>query len=85
MDNKCPKCGEKLSLFYLKEECPKCGANILYYDMERRLEEDADKAEAEFAKFNEILDKFTPKFIKKRRQKKADAEESEKIGVHIEE
>ena len=26
MDNKCPKCGEKLSVFYLKETCPKCGA-----------------------------------------------------------
>ena len=39
-NNKCPKCGEKLSFFYLKQNCPKCGANLLYYDFENRLEED---------------------------------------------
>lgn len=71
MDNKCPKCGKKLSLFYLKEECPECGASIMYYDMEKRLEEDAAKAEAEYEKLNALLDKVTPGFIKKRREKKA--------------
>ncbi len=69
MDNKCPKCGEKLSVFYLQENCPKCGANILYYNMEERLEEDAKKAEAEYAKAWALLDKVTPKFIKKRKEK----------------
>ena len=47
MENKCPKCGAKLSVFYLKPECPKCGCNIMNYNMEERLEADADKAEAE--------------------------------------
>ena len=53
MENKCPKCGAKLSVFYLKPECPKCGCNIMNYNMEERLEADADKAEAEWvtAKF----------------------------------
>lgn len=55
MDNKCPKCGKKLSLFYLKENCPECGCNIMYYDMENRLEEDAKKAEAEFEKLDRVL------------------------------
>lgn len=74
MDNKCPKCGEKLRLFYLKENCPKCGANIMYYDMERRLEEDAKKAEEEYEKLGELLQKVTPKFIKKIMNKKKDEE-----------
>lgn len=88
MDNKCPKCGEKLSIFYLKENCPHCGANIMYYNMDKRLEEDAAKAEAEYEKLSQFLDKITPKFIKKRMQKKKEEEESsqeeEKIGVSIE-
>lgn len=75
MDNKCPKCGEKLRLFYLKENCPKCGANIMYYDMERRLEEDAKKAEEEYEKLDRILEKVTPKFIKKFMNKKSSNEE----------
>ena len=61
MENKCPKCGAKLSVFYLKPECPKCGCNIMNYNMEERLEADADKAEAELAKF--------------KKKKKADKEE----------
>ncbi|MDE5994661.1 MAG: hypothetical protein K2G60_04025 [Oscillospiraceae bacterium] len=47
LDNKCPKCGEKLSLFYLKQECPKCKTNLLYYGLEDRLEQDRIKAEKE--------------------------------------
>ena len=75
MDNKCPKCGEKLSIFYLKETCPKCGVNILYYNMDKRLEEDAAKAEAEYEKLDQFIDKITPKFIKKRMNKKKDEQE----------
>lgn len=47
LENKCPKCGEKLSLFYLKQECPKCKTNLLYYGLEDRLEQDRIKAEKE--------------------------------------
>lgn len=65
MDNKCPKCGQKLGLFYMKQNCPNCGVNIMYYNMEERLEEDAAKAEAEYARFDEFIEKRTPKFIKK--------------------
>lgn len=61
MDNKCPKCGEKLSIFYLKPECPKCGCNIMNYNMEARLEEDAAKAQAEWDKVDKILSKFKRK------------------------
>lgn len=62
MDNKCPKCGEKLSLFYLKQNCPHCNCDLVNYDLERRLEEDSVKAEAEFEAINKIVLKVKSKF-----------------------
>lgn len=58
MDNRCPKCGKKLKLTYLKPECPDCGCDINYYDYENRLEQDAIKAEAEFEWLEKMLNKF---------------------------
>lgn len=55
LDNKCPKCGEKLSIFYLKQECPKCKTNLLYYDLENRLEHDRITAEKEANAVNRFL------------------------------
>lgn len=52
VENKCPSCNKKLSMFYLKQECPHCGANILYYNLEERLKADAQKAEKEVEAFN---------------------------------
>lgn len=52
MSSKCPKCGEKLSSFYLKQTCPKCGVNLLYYKLDEQLEADAEKAAAEVEKVN---------------------------------
>ena len=75
MDNKCPKCGKKLSIFYLKQNCPECGCNIMYYDMEKRLEEDSVKAEAEWEKLNRILAGIIPKSIREKRAKKKEANE----------
>lgn len=73
MDNKCPKCHKKLSIFYLKPNCPYCNCNIVYYDMENRLEEDAKKAEEDYAKLDKMIKKitkiFVPKFIRKRIEK----------------
>lgn len=67
--DKCPKCGKKLSMFYVKQTCDECGCDILYYDMDKRLEEDAAQAEKEFEVLEKILDKVTPSFIKKRKEK----------------
>ena len=50
----------------MENKCPKCGCNIMNYNMEERLEADADKAEAEWAKAEKLLAKF---------KKKADKEE----------
>lgn len=66
MENKCPKCGKKLGLFYIKETCKDCGCNLMYYNMESRLEEDHLKAEAEFQKLDEIKAKFA-KFLPKKK------------------
>lgn len=46
-DKYCPKCGKKLSLFYLKPNCPGCGVDLLRYDAEGRLERDAQQAAKE--------------------------------------
>mgnify|MGYP003287609274 CR=1 FL=1 len=55
---KCPKCNAKLRLIDWRPECPKCGVNMVYYGMEERLLADAEKAEAEHAKFQKGLDRF---------------------------
>lgn len=48
MNNKCPKCGKRLSPLYLRQTCPHCGVNLVYYNAEERLEQDAVRAEAEW-------------------------------------
>ena len=58
MADKCPKCGKKLSFFYVKQNCNECGCDILNYNREERLEKDAQQAEAEFAKLDELLGKL---------------------------
>ena len=45
MSNMCPKCGAKLSPFYLKPNCPSCGVNIVQYGFDERLESDKIRAE----------------------------------------
>ena len=71
MERKCPKCGGKLGIFDLKPNCPHCGCSIMYYDMDKRLEEDSVKAEAEWQKLDEIL-------IKKKRAAREEKEKNEK-------
>lgn len=52
VENKCPNCGEKLSIFYLKQECPKCKTNLLYYNLDEKLKADAEQAQKEVDAFN---------------------------------
>lgn len=51
----CPKCNEKLSPFYFKQTCPKCGANLLYYNLETNLKNDAQVAENEWGAIERFL------------------------------
>lgn len=55
MNNRCPKCNEKLSPFYMKETCPKCGVNLLYFDLENKLEADEQKAREEVETVNRFV------------------------------
>ncbi len=58
----CPKCGVKLKLTDIKPTCPKCGINLIYYGMEERLLEDADKAESEHARMQKKIDRVKASF-----------------------
>ncbi len=51
----CPKCNEKLSPFYMKQNCPKCGTNLVYYDLDKRLEADHEKAIKEQEAVDRVL------------------------------
>ena len=59
----CPKCGAHLKLTDWRPTCPHCGINLIYYGMEERLLEDADKAESEHAVFQKKLDRLKASFI----------------------
>lgn len=55
----------------MKQNCPKCGANLLYYGIEDRLKEDAEKAKEEVETFWRIIRKIdranlVEKYYKKR-------------------
>lgn len=51
----CPKCGEKLSPLYMKQNCPKCNTNLVYYDLENRLKADHEKAMKEQEAVDRVL------------------------------
>lgn len=55
MNNTCPKCGKKISPFYMKENCPYCNVNLLYFNMEENLKSDALKAQKEVDAVNKFL------------------------------
>lgn len=55
MNNICPKCGKKISPFYMKENCPYCNVNLLYYNMEDNLKADAAQAQKEVDAVNRFL------------------------------
>ena len=59
----CPKCGRKLTIFDWKPNCPGCGVNLVYYGMEERLLDEADKAEAEHARFQKKIDRLKAAFV----------------------
>lgn len=53
--NLCPKCGKKISPFYIKEKCPYCKVNLLYYNLENNLKADALQAQKEVDAVNHFL------------------------------
>jgi len=55
---KCPKCAESLSPLYFGTVCKHCGADLLYYHFDERLEQDAQKADAQEEKVQRLLNKL---------------------------
>lgn len=53
----CPKCKHHLRLKDWKQICPYCGANIVLYDLQERLMQDADKAEVQYYYFQKKVDR----------------------------
>lgn len=59
----CPKCGYKLRMIDVKAECPECGVNLVYFNHQERLAEDADKAEEEYIKMQPKIDRVKFAFV----------------------
>ena len=55
MSNRCPKCNEKLSPLYMKQNCPKCNTNLVYYDLDNRLKADHEQAMREQEAVDKVL------------------------------
>lgn len=51
----CPKCNKKIGTFYFKQNCPHCNANLMYYDFDNRLKQDAEKAEQEWNAVENVI------------------------------
>ncbi len=59
----CPKCGEHLKLTDWKQHCPHCHCNIVVYDIQERLMQDADKAEVQRYYFQKKIDRMKASFV----------------------
>ena len=59
----CPKCGYRLKFTDFRADCPGCGVNLMYYNHQERLAEDADKAEAEHVQMQPKIDRIKFAFV----------------------
>ncbi|MBR2876616.1 MAG: hypothetical protein IKC01_05725 [Clostridia bacterium] len=59
----CPKCGYRLKFTDFRAECPGCNVNLMFYNHQERLAEDADKAEAEHIQMQPRIDRVKFAFI----------------------
>ncbi|MBR4767044.1 MAG: hypothetical protein IK085_09830 [Clostridia bacterium] len=59
----CPNCGHKLRITDWKPDCPNCKVNLVYYGMDEKLQDDADKAEAEHARVQKKIDRLKASFV----------------------
>ncbi len=59
----CPKCGVKLKPTDWRQHCPSCGANIVVYDLQERLMQDADIAEVQYYYFQKRIDRVKASFV----------------------
>lgn len=59
----CPKCKQHLKLTDWKPNCPLCGANIVVYDLQERLMQEADIAEVQYYHFQKKVDRLKTSFV----------------------
>ncbi len=59
----CPKCKQHLKLTDWKPSCPYCGANIVVYDLQERLMQEADIAEVQYYHFQQRIDRLKASFV----------------------
>lgn len=59
----CPNCQKHLRIVDWKQKCPHCDANIVLYDMQERLMQDADKAEVQYYYFQKKIDRLKAAFV----------------------
>lgn len=59
----CPKCGEHLKITDWRQKCPYCGVNMVLYDEQERLMQDADIAEVQYYHFQKKIDRLKASFI----------------------
>lgn len=59
----CPKCKQHLKLTDWKPSCPHCGANIVVYDLQERLMQEADVAEVQYYYFQQRIDRLKASFV----------------------
>lgn len=59
----CPKCGVHLKPTDWRQHCPHCGANIVVYDLQERLMQQADVAEVQHYHFQKRIDRLKASFV----------------------
>ena len=59
----CPKCGKHLRMVDWKQHCPHCKCNVVLYDIQERLMQDADKAEVQHYHFQKRINRMKAAFI----------------------
>ena len=59
----CPKCGKHLRMVDWKQYCPHCKCNIVLYDIQERLMQDADKAEVQHYYFQKRINRMKAAFV----------------------
>ena len=59
----CPKCNAHLKMTDWRQHCPHCGANIVVYDLQERLMQQADISEVQYYHFQKKIDRLKASFI----------------------
>lgn len=59
----CPKCNGHLKITDWRQHCPHCGANIVVYDLQERLMQQADTAEVQHYYFQKKIDRLKSSFV----------------------